>query len=319
MRVEAGRDAFTALAHQGAVENSFGSGHGFYIARRGGTRKARTPVIVKTQLLTPRSLPGAECGMDSMLPSPAGVSRVIRAVSRAALDTVLPPQCLSCDALVSEPGALCADCWEGAAFVSAPFCNACGVPFEFDHGPEALCGACVRARPVFEKARAVFLYNDVSRNLVTGLKHRDRTHGAPAFGRWLARAGRELVENTDLITPVPLHRMRLWRRRFNQSALLAQALVREAGYSAKFEGDLLRRTRATPTQGGLNASERRRNVRGAFMTNDRYVDLVTNKRVLLVDDVYTTGATLNACTQALLKAGASSVDALVLARVDRPQ
>jgi predicted amidophosphoribosyltransferase len=227
--------------------------------------------------------------MDSMLPSTAGVSSVLRAVSRAALDTVLPPQCLSCDALVSEPGALCADCWDGAAFVSAPFCAACGVPFEFDHGSDALCGACIRARPVFERARAVFLYNDVSRNLVTGLKHRDRTHGAPAFGRWLARAGRDLVSDADLVMPVPLHRMRL-----------------------------LRRTRATPTQGGLNALERRRNVRGAFTANDRHADLFRDQRVLLVDDVYTTGATLEACTHALRKAGAAGVDALVLARVDRP-
>lgn len=269
-------------------------------------------------LLTPRRLPGAECAMDSMLPSTAGVSSVLRAVSRAALDTVLPPQCLSCDALVSEPGALCADCWDGAAFVSAPFCAACGVPFEFDHGSDALCGACIRARPVFERARAVFLYNDVSRNLVTGLKHRDRTHGAPAFGRWLARAGRDLVSDADLVMPVPLHRMRLWRRRFNQSALLAQALTRELGCSEKFQGDLLRRTRATPTQGGLNALERRRNVRGAFTANDRHADLFRDQRVLLVDDVYTTGATLEACTHALRKAGAAGVDVLVLARVDRP-
>lgn len=254
-----------------------------------------------------------------MLPSAARVSSVVRVISRAALDTVLPPQCLSCDALVSEPGALCADCWDGAAFVSAPFCAACGVPFEFDHGPDALCGACVRARPLFERARAVFLYNDVSRNLVTGLKHRDRTHGAPAFGRWLARAGRDLVSDADLIIPVPLHRMRLWRRRFNQSALLAQALAREAGCPEKFQADLLRRSRATPTQGGLNAAERRRNVRGAFAANDRCLDRIENRRVLLIDDVYTTGATLDACTQALLRSGASGVDALVLARVDRPR
>ena len=269
--------------------------------------------------MTPPALPGPECDMDSMLRSAAGISSAVRAISRTALDTVLPPQCLACDALVSEPGALCGACWDGAAFVSAPFCHACGVPFEFDHGPDALCGACVRARAVFERARAVFLYNDVSRDLVTGLKHRDRTHGAPAFGRWLARAGRELIAEADLIAPVPLHRLRLWRRRFNQSALLAQALAREAGCMEKFRADLLQRHRATPTQGGLNASDRRRNVRGAFAVPARHTPMLEGRRVLLIDDVYTTGATLEACTRALLKAGAGGVDALVLARVDRPQ
>jgi ComF family protein len=261
--------------------------------------------------------------MDSMLRSVAEFSSVVRVAShgslRAVLDTVLPPQCLACDALVSEPGALCAACWDGAAFVSAPFCQACGVPFACDHGPDALCGACVRARPVFERARAVFLYNDVSRDLVTGLKHRDRTHGAPAFGRWLARTGREMVVDADLIAPVPLHRLRLWRRRFNQSALLARAFAREAGCPAKFRADLLQRHRATPTQGGLNAAQRQRNVRGAFVVPARNRAEVAGRRVLLVDDVHTTGATLEACARPLLGARASAVDALVLARVDRPQ
>ncbi|MBO6783951.1 MAG: ComF family protein [Alphaproteobacteria bacterium] len=244
---------------------------------------------------------------------------LLKRASRAALDTVLPPQCLACDALVSEPGALCASCWEGAKFIAAPFCAACGVPFEFDQGPDALCGACARERPGFGRARAVFVYNDVSRDLVTGLKHRDRLHGAPAFGRWLARAGRELLRDADVIAPVPLHRFRLWRRRFNQSALLARELARESGGEAMFLPDLLQRVRATPTQGGLNASERKRNVRGAFAVNPRHAVRLSGRRVLLVDDVYTTGATLEACTSALLRAGAAGVDALVLARVDRPR
>lgn len=238
--------------------------------------------------------------------------------ARGTLDIVLPPQCLACDALVSEPGALCASCWEDASFIAAPFCRACGLPFEFDQGPEALCGACIRESPAFDRARAVFVYNDVSRDLVTGLKHRDRLHGAPAFGRWLARAGRDLVTDADLIAPVPLHRLRLWRRRFNQSALLASALARETGRHDAMVPDLLLRVRATPTQGGLNASQRRRNMRGAFAVNPRHADRLTGARVLLVDDVYTTGATLGACTRALLTARASAVDALVLARVDRP-
>lgn len=238
---------------------------------------------------------------------------------RGALDVVLPPQCLACDALVAEPGTLCHGCWDGSAFISAPMCAACGVPFEFDQGPAALCGACVRERPRIGRARAVFVYNDISRGLAIGLKHRDRTHAAPALGRWLARAGGDLVRDADLIVPVPLHRIRLWRRRFNQSALLAQALGRSIGRRRDVRVDLLRRVRATPSQGGLSAAERRRNVRGAFVPAPRYADGLAGCRILLVDDVYTTGATLEACAGALLDAGAAEVDAVVLARVVRPR
>jgi ComF family protein len=247
--------------------------------------------------------------------------------ARVALDVLLPPQCLACDALVSEPGTLCHACWDGSVFVSAPLCAACGTPFEFDHGPDALCGACVRDRPRIDRARAVFVYNDVSRNLATGLKYRDRTHAAPALGDWLARAGRELLGTADLIAPVPLHRARLWRRRFNQSALLAQAVARNAARAGTDSGarepalrlDLLTRVRATPSQGGLNAAARRSNVRGAFSVTSRHQKAVAGARILLIDDVFTTGATLGTCAAALLDSGAAAVDALVLARVERPR
>jgi len=247
--------------------------------------------------------------------------------ARLSLDLLLPPQCLACDTLVSAPGTLCHACWDGAAFVSAPLCAACGVPFEFDHGPDALCGACLRDRPRIDRARTVVVYNDVSRNLATGLKYRDRTHVAPPLGGWLARAGREILPDADLIAPVPLHRMRLWRRRFNQSALLARAIARNTGrdganvvsHTPQLRLNLLTRDRATPSQGGLNAAERRRNVRGAFSVNARHRQAVSGARILLVDDVFTTGATLDACAAALLDCGAAAVDALVLARVDRPR
>lgn len=212
-------------------------------------------------------------------------------------------------------------------FVSVPLCAACGTPFEFDYGPNALCGACKRDRPRIDRARAVFVYNDVSRNLATGLKYRDRTHAAPALGDWLGRAGRELVGSADLIAPVPLHRARLWRRRFNQSALLAQAVAKHRARAGADERahepglcfDLLTRVRATPSQGWLNAAARRRNVRDAFSVLTRHQQVVAGARILLIDDVFTTGATLAACAVALLDSGAAAVDALVLARVERPR
>ena len=157
-----------------------------------------------------------------------------------------------------------------------PLCAACGTPFEFDHGPVALCGACLRERPRIERNRAVFVYNDISRDLAIGLKHRDRTHVAPALGAWLARTGRELVTDADLIAPVPLHRGRLWRRRFNQSALLARALC--GAHYGRLRPDLLVRTRATPRQAGLDATARRRNMRGAFAFRPIHGEAVSRAR-----------------------------------------
>jgi predicted amidophosphoribosyltransferase len=140
------------------------------------------------------------------------------------LDIVLPPRCLKCGTAIDAVGAMCADCWPDVAFLAPPHCAACGLPFEFDLGPEALCGACARERPVFARARAAFRYEDGSKDLILRFKHADRTDAAPAFARWMARAGDVLVADADLIAPVPLHWLRLFARRYNQAALLASAL-----------------------------------------------------------------------------------------------
>lgn len=233
---------------------------------------------------------------------------------RRVLDAVLPPLCLSCGVVVAEPGALCPQCWGRLRFLAPPCCDACGHPFEIDPGVSAgpvLCGRCLAEPPPWARARAVFAYDDSSKPLLLRFKHADRLEGAPAFGRWLARAGGELLTDADLIVPVPLHRWRLLARRYNQAALLALALGRESGIAVAV--DALRRPRRTPPQGHFSREQRQRNVRGAFVVRPG-LDLA-GRRVVLVDDVLTTGATLGECARLLSRHGAARVDVLTLGRV----
>ena len=174
----------------------------------------------------------------------------------------------------------------------------------------------MRRPPRYERARAAILYEGVGRDLILGLKLADRTWLAPTLGRWMARAGRELLADADFIAPVPLHRRRLYTRRYNQSVLLAQVIGKEAGLPVI--SDLLVRTRATKPQTKLSGVERRRNVRGAFRVRPRYLTRVENCRTLLIDDVLTTGATVSACTLAISRAGGGPVDVLTLARTADP-
>lgn len=257
----------------------------------------------------------------------------IRPLGRFALDALLPPQCLSCAELVSEPGALCAACWGRLRFIAAPICRICGWPFEVDPSAagdgvdpmappvappaDLLCGACLREPPRFDRARAVLIYDEASRGLVLGFKHADRTHAAPAFARWLSRAGADLLATADVIAPVPLHWSRLVARRYNQAALIGNALARLAAKESV--PDLLVRHKRTPSQGHLSRAERLRNVAGAFSVRPARLPRLKGRRIVLVDDVLTTGATVNACAGVLRRAGAASVDVLALARVVRPE
>ncbi|MCZ6885613.1 MAG: ComF family protein [Alphaproteobacteria bacterium] len=255
-------------------------------------------------------------GISTWLSSPA------RGALDAVVDLLLPHQCLKCGAVIGAEGALCAACWVEITFIAPPICGRCGYPFELDQGgyggdgSDSVCGACIRYPPAWDRARAVFRYDDKSRHLVLGFKHGDRTHGAPAFGVWLHRAAGPLVKDADLVVPVPLHRWRLFRRRYNQAALLARAFSRCADIPCV--PDLLTRVRATPSQGRLNRRRRRLNVRGAFAVPLKHRPMIAARRVVLVDDVFTTGATVDAATRCLLRAGAAAVDVLTLARVVRP-
>lgn len=253
--------------------------------------------------------------MNETMNNPIGT--LARRAGHAVLDALFPPRCISCRTAVSSAGGLCAACWSKISFIEGAVCHACGMPFEVDPGGETLCAACLAYPPAFDRARCVMRYDEASRGLILALKWADRLDLAPGFARWLDRSGRALLDECDLIVPVPLHRVRLWQRRYNQAALLAQNLSRANAIA--YDPFLLTRTRHTPSQGDMtSAKARRRNVRGAFAVPDARKHRLTGKSVLLVDDVFTTGATLNACAKALKAAGASRVNVLALARVVRP-
>jgi ComF family protein len=236
-------------------------------------------------------------------------------LSRTVLDAVLPPRCLKCGDILSTVQGLCPDCWRKLTWLGAPCCACCGQPFPFDAGADSLCGACLQKHPAYDRARAVFRYDDESRDLIIGLKHADRTESVPALAGWMARAGTTLLETAEVIVPVPLHWTRLAARRFNQAALLAQAIGRNAELPVLPQA--LDRRRATRSQGHLGRMARFRNVKGAIAVAERQATAVTNRRILLIDDVITTGATVESAAKALISAGARSVDVLALAKVVR--
>ena len=228
-------------------------------------------------------------------------------------DLALPPLCLACGTGVEAHGALCGTCWQAVEFIEAPFCPVSGLPFPYDPGEGIVSAAALASPPPYDAARAVMRYSDASGRLIHRFKYGDRMEAAPAFGRWMARAGAELLRDADLVTPVPLHRRRLFTRRFNQSAELARQVARLSGVPAV--PDLLERVRATRPQVGLSGDARRRNVAGAFRLKAAHMERARGRIVVIVDDVMTTGATAEACARALKKAGAREVRLLCLARV----
>jgi ComF family protein len=254
---------------------------------------------------------------DCVLESITGKPNFAHRVGRALVDLLFPPLCVACRAPVFDAHSLCAACWQTIAFLDGPGCAICGYPFEFEAGADTLCAACIARPPAFSQARSVMRYDEASKALILALKRADRLDLAPAFGRWLERAGRPLLEHADIIVPVPLHPRRLWQRRYNQSAVLAERLAKRAGKNA--HPLALVRTRPTPSQGEMpSAKARRRNVRGAFRVPPAQASAIRDKVVLLIDDVFTTGATIDACARALRRDGARDVLALTLARVVRP-
>lgn len=248
--------------------------------------------------------------IDKFPPFTAG-----RALGKAMLDTVLPPRCPVSQEIVDYQGTLSAAAWLSLNFIAAPHCKSCGVPLEVDLGHDAQCLPCLDRLPAYDRARSALVYDEHSKGLILGFKHGDQTHTVVSFIPWLRQAGGELLAGADILAPVPLHRWRLLQRRYNQAGLMALALAKVAG--KQVWQDTLIRTRATPIQGHLNRQERARNVARAFSVNPKRD--VAGKNILLIDDVYTTGATVSECAKALKKSGAARVDVLTLARVVRPR
>jgi ComF family protein len=239
-------------------------------------------------------------------------ARALLKAGRAAQDLILPHHAFDAGSRAASPG-LTAAGWSRIAFLDAPVCDGCGLPFDFDMGAGVRCPAC-EARPrAFSRARAACLYDDHSRDLILQFKHADRLDLARLFSLWLGRAAADLIEQADAVTPVPMHPLRLIRRRYNQAAEIARPLARRAGL-AYWPGALKRR-RAGESQAGKSGSGRRRNVQGAYACAAGWEQRVEGKRILLVDDVMTTGATAEACAKALTRAGATAVYVAVIARV----
>lgn len=235
------------------------------------------------------------------------------ALARAAVGLVYPPTCVACAAATGAAHALCARCWSELRFIERPYCERLGTPFAVDLGIPLLSPAAIAEPPVFGRARAAVRYDDIARALVHRLKYGDRLELAKALGPMMARAGAELLPEADVIVPVPLHRFRLWRRRFNQAMALAAEVSARSGVPC--DPFLVARIKSTRPQVGLSRMQRRENLQGAFRVPAEAAARLKGKRVLLVDDVLTTGSTANAAARALLRGGAQSVDVLAFARV----
>lgn len=252
-----------------------------------------------------------ELAEDRVSAPPCGPS--LRQALAWLSDVVFPPVCLSCRTGLDVHDALCAACWSRVDFIRPPICDRLGLPMPYDTGGTMISAAAAADPPSYERARAVAHYTGVMRELIQDFKFSDWHAAQGLLSRLMAEAGRELLDSVDLIVPVPLSRRRLIARRFNQAALLAQSLGRTSGLP--YEPLALIRTRATPRQVGLTRTERKRNVRGAFAVPACQADRIAGRRVLLVDDVVTTGATCGSAARALKRAGAVQVDVLALALV----
>lgn len=243
----------------------------------------------------------------------AKFTRAMVALARAAADTIVPPLCLNCRLPLGGHDSICSRCWREIRFIMPPQCDRLGIPLPFDTGGRAISAAASANPPDWDRARAVAQFGPVIRDLIHGFKYNDRHDARRLFGRWLAGAGRELLHEADVIVPVPLHRWRLITRKFNQAQLLAAEVSAICGVPV--DPFIIERVKLTASQVGLSEAERRRNLSGAIRLARGAAERVEGTKIVLVDDVITTGSTAAACARVLRRAGAQSVDVLALALV----
>lgn len=234
---------------------------------------------------------------------------------RSLLDVIFPPLCPVCECVVSKKSTFCGDCWPKLNFISDPFCTQCSLPFESsileENSAFYKCASCLQTPPAFSLSRSVYVYDDVCRKMILSFKHGQSLHLGPVLADGMWHAGKFLLESADVMLPVPLHWKRLYKRGFNQSAVLARHI--SALSKKPVALNLLKRTQNTPSQGILSLEDRAKNVKNCFKVSDSHQ--IKNRIVVLIDDVMTTGATLNASAHALLRAGAKEVRTLCIARV----
>jgi len=247
-------------------------------------------------------------------------------IIKNTLDFILPPLCPVTGNRVEAPGLLSAEAWESLNFIEAPMCHHCGAPQHFHGfdgapqkaGEDLLCAVCLTDPPHYDSLRSIWKYNDVSSQLIMRFKHGDQLHLVRSFVPLLNRVLVDMPVQPSIVVPVPLHRFRLLKRLYNQAGILAQGLSKQSNGTLEYRADVLLRHKHTKSQGHMLKEARKKNVRNAFTLSDHAKDVIKGKHVLLIDDVYTSGATVNACAKILKEKGeAARVDVLTLARVLR--
>jgi ComF family protein len=240
-----------------------------------------------------------------------------RLALRPVLDFALPPRCPGCGAITAEPHRFCLGCWSQLVFLGEPCCAICALPFEYAAAGDPVCAGCLAKRPSFDRMRAAVAYGDIPRKVALKLKYGGRPGVAETMARFIARHMPAAAGNDTWLAPVPLHRWRIWKRGYNQAALIASALAKPAGLEAQL--DLIERVKATPPLKAMGPKERRDALRGVFRVPARHRPALKDRTVILVDDVFTSGATANACAAALKRGGAARVEVLCWARVVKDQ
>lgn len=236
----------------------------------------------------------------------------LKSLLQQTINIIFPAKCVNCHALVSEAAALCSDCWRAIEFITEPQCELCGFPFDFNAGRGVLCAACNQDPPAFNKAISIFKYSDESKSLILKLKYKDQLHLAQFFARLIANKLQDLYEYR-LVIPVPLHAKRMRQRLYNQSALIASQVAKIA--KLDFLPNVLMKTRYDIPQSHLSGQQRRINVLRSFAVKDEGRQSIEGKNLILIDDVYTTGSTVNECSKALKKAGCAKILVITVARV----